>query len=534
MAQFFADDAERAWYQEANKRGLLSGDEKAWFDEAMRREGVGGQKETPVVPQQEPQQSSQQEQPKAAPKYDLDLEQSDMQDIPDISAPVNATAEAMSNIPKDAIDTGSELVGAMLHPIDTVTNVGKTALGYGQKGVRALTGSDERGSYENYADAMNKYISDRYGSLDNLLETYKKHPVGMASDIAALATGLGGMAKGGAKVAALTGAKGAGNALAKTGEVASKVGAAFDPLTPLSYAMKPITAPISSGAKSFYKTFMSPEALYQSALKPHKMPEKDMKRAIAAGLDEGITISDKGTEKAAGKVREYGKDMDAIINDPLLSSNTHVPSLDMAQRAAAEVYPMFGGQAAPTKDMKAISEVLNDFYNTHPDRMYLPDLQQMKQGTYQSLNKKAWSERQGAGPETEKALARAARDAIEQIGGPQVREINRKQGGLLELQPLLDDALRRSGNWERLRSMAGPTGLYGMLGHSIGGTPGAIIGGLLGAIASQPSVKSKTAILERNMEKAIGSKNGKATRKAISDTARARRATAWAGRDKED
>lgn len=121
---------------------------------------------------------------------------------------------AVKHIPESAGEFAKNMVQPILHPVDTIENIGNLGLGALQK-----SGIVSGSSHEKYADAVGQFIKDRYGNVENFKRTLARDPVGIASDISIVFSG-GGMAA--AKAPGMIG---------KIGEAARTVGAAIDPLT---------------------------------------------------------------------------------------------------------------------------------------------------------------------------------------------------------------------------------------------------------------------------------------------------------------
>lgn len=120
---------------------------------------------------------------------------------------------------------------AIANPIDTVTGLGKAALGAGINTVETITGNEDTfnnpfGS-EDVASGIGQFYVDRYGSLEGLRKTAYEDPVGLISDVASVLTGAGAAIKGGASLASLgVRASTAGGNAVKVGSTAAKIGKA--------------------------------------------------------------------------------------------------------------------------------------------------------------------------------------------------------------------------------------------------------------------------------------------------------------------
>lgn len=130
--------------------------------------------------------------------------------------------EAVSNVPKSAVEFAKNTVEPFIHPIETIQNVGDAGSGLAHKlGV----GIGERNEADiAKADAVGKFFADRYGGMENLKRTVATDPVGFLGDLSLVLTG------GGSAAARLPGVAG------RVGEVAGAVGRTVDPLNAVTAA----------------------------------------------------------------------------------------------------------------------------------------------------------------------------------------------------------------------------------------------------------------------------------------------------------
>lgn len=137
--------------------------------------------------------------------------------------PDETIKKSVSNIPSSAAGFAKDIVQPVLHPIETAENLGQLGKGVLQK-LGVVSGTDA----EKYADAVGKFLKDRYGSVDAVRKTLENDPVGLAADVSMVLSG------GGTATARLPGAAG------RVGRIAAEAGAALDPLRPVAAAAKPI------------------------------------------------------------------------------------------------------------------------------------------------------------------------------------------------------------------------------------------------------------------------------------------------------
>ncbi len=151
----------------------------------------------------------------------------------------------------NVVQSGANFVGnvgeALLHPINTIQNIGGMAVG----GIQELGGQTNENTQK--FDNLVSFFKNRYGSMDKLLHTAYTDPVGLAADISA-ASGIGGGLLGiGAKGAELSdlgtvakAATEAAPAVEATG-VAGKIGTLSNMLGNVSEYTNPLT-PLIKGA----------------------------------------------------------------------------------------------------------------------------------------------------------------------------------------------------------------------------------------------------------------------------------------------
>ena len=128
---------------------------------------------------------------------------------------------AIQNIPGSALELGKAAASAVMHPIDTSSNMVDVLKGYMQKG-RELSPPEYRGTAPAFdktkAEALNEMFRHRYGGMQNIAQTAEKDPVGMLADVSTVLTG------GGSLLGKVPGT------LGKIGEAAQVAGRTIEPL----------------------------------------------------------------------------------------------------------------------------------------------------------------------------------------------------------------------------------------------------------------------------------------------------------------
>jgi len=125
--------------------------------------------------------------------------------------PKDFLRETLGNVPRSAMELAEGLAQPFLHPIQTAQSLGEVGAG-----VLAKVGIGD--GDETAANAVGEFMAERYGGVDNLLNTIKTDPVGFMADASVLLTAGGGLA------ARLPGIAG------RVGQAAATAGRVVDPI----------------------------------------------------------------------------------------------------------------------------------------------------------------------------------------------------------------------------------------------------------------------------------------------------------------
>lgn len=445
---------------------------------------------------------------------------------------------AVSNLPSSAGRFAGDMVAAASHPMDTAKSLGGVLdsaenklvnFVSGRKDGEPLTGWQKfwglDGS-EDKANAVGQYFADRYGSVEGFKNSLATDPVGVLADMSTVFTGGAGAAKGIAKGAQLAGKAGLADGIGRAAELAGTAVSMTDPIALAGKGLGAVGRGVSAITPDAFK--VSPERLYQSALKPPvAMPMTDRNRLIETGLKERILPTQQGYDKAQGIISDLGEQVDSKINLAALGGATISPS-SIAQGVGTDMGRFFSNQVSPSSDLATMSNVIGDFTNFHSNPLTLPEAQSLKQGTYKVLKDKAYSgELQTASVETQKALARALKEQLEQ-NVPGIKELNARQGSLIELIDPLERSAGRTGNWDITGLSAGLGGGGGM-GYAVGGPTGAAIGAATGAVGRMPGTKARAAFALDSARNAMNSPTAKLMEQVFSEIRPPATAGAYAG-----
>lgn len=171
--------------------------------------------------------------------------------------------------------------------------------------------------------------------------------------------------------------------------------------------------------------------LMQSAAKPvmGDLRTGRAAQAIDTMLKEGINVTPGGVSKLRAKIYN--------LNDEISRAVQNSPETVDKVKVAEELRGLtdkFYKQVNPRSDVASIEKVWEEFL-THPllaGKQEIPVqlAQEMKQGTYRSLGKKAYGELKGAETEAQKALARGLKNEIAEVV-PGVSALNKSESDLL-------------------------------------------------------------------------------------------------------
>jgi hypothetical protein len=148
-----------------------------------------------------------------------------MQGVPEDQRASDQTASyigsTLANVPSSAAQFASDTIQPIIHPIETAENIGKIGKGVLQK-LGIMSGTDS----EQYANAVGKFLVDRYGSGAAIKKTLNEDPVGVLADVSTV------LSAGGTAAGRIPGVAG------KVAKVASETGRAIDPLNAVAGAAK--------------------------------------------------------------------------------------------------------------------------------------------------------------------------------------------------------------------------------------------------------------------------------------------------------
>ena len=322
-----------------------------------------------------------------------------------------------------------DIVAAVTSPIDTAKGLLGVAGGYASKaGVPGLS------DYAPYADAMNQMIVDRYGGVENLMDTIETDPVGVLMDFSGI-SGVGG------KLAKMSGFENAGDLITAAGN-------AVDPIN------QGINVAGSTIGAAIPRNF--PENVYASGAKlGTTLDPKDRSTYLRTAVEEGIMPNDAGLAKLARLQSELRTQIDNLIDQAsesgsAVDATVLFDSLNEMRKSINE-----GMSADKLGDLEQIAKVENklmqsiygeeaaDWGVTVPKPLTARQLQDIKYDVYQRGYRSSRQDKPPLREQAYQAIGRDARRNVEALSGPQVAPLNQRLGNLLEMQRPLERASNR-------------------------------------------------------------------------------------------
>lgn len=398
-------------------------------------------------------------------------------------------------------DTAKGVYNSLRHPVETVDNIATPIAGAVESGIEHITGkpfSDQ--SDINKGKAVAEFYKNRYGSVENILNTLYNDPVGFAADASAVASLVGGTFEKAGELSKIS-------QLTKAGEVTSKTGEILDPI---QSSMKVAGKVLPDRAVESVS-----KRLYQSALKPSGTPE-EASRIVQTGLRERIPVSEHGYNQVQNIIHDINKEVENQIkagtqSEKLGMALTAPPKLKSAaitgERSTlgegilidghsvaerlSEVRDFYRDTVAPHTYLEDLDKLESSFLNAHGKAIPIEQAQKLKQNTYQVL-RKAYGEMKSAQIEGQKALARGLKEEIVKQY-PEINNLNGRETALIELEDQLERFVKRNGNTQIVGI---GTPITAMAGAALSPSKKlGLIAGFAKAALDNPEIKSKLAIL---------------------------------------
>jgi hypothetical protein len=439
-----------------------------------------------------------------------------MREMENMKSPINAVTdekpaefsamEMVKNIPSSAWQYGKEMVQPFIHPIETgkaLGTLGSSAIDLASKGLfeslpegvqSGLTSADKwlasKGvplkseadirANTGAAEQVGGLIGSRYGTPERAAQTLMKDPVGLLGDVSALVTGGGALA---AKAPGLIG---------KIGSTTQKVGMGMEPTNLLKGVGK-------TGVGLLTPQGM-PVGMYESAAKfPTTMPAPQRRSMAETALKHKIAPTSAGIEKLDAMTNDFNTRIGSLIDEATASGQT-IPKSQVFKHLGKARESVGGVRLDAQKNLRQVNKVAKEFdiqlKRLGKTALTPRDLQDLKTDTYKKINFDAKKLKSKMGTEeARKAIAKGAKESIE-VAVPDVQDLNRQLGELLELRDPLERAAGRIENRDII-GLGVP--MKATAGGVAAGTPGAVAG-LVSSILDTPKVKASLAIQLKQLQ----------------------------------
>lgn len=354
--------------------------------------------------------------------------------------------EMVRNIPGSTVQLADDVTYPFRHPIETAKAMGNLAEGVLDKVNPDILGGDDKSAY---IDAVSQYFMDRYGSVENALQSLESDPAGVLSDV-------GGLISGGATTAAKVTGKGA--------KLANMLQYA-DPVVAAGRGLK-------AGPGRLLAKAVDPNDLYTEVMKFNTTDSiDDARKWSQTALDEHVTKSADLTGKFSDKIdlltEELTKAIDAADPHDAAPVERVLRGLDDLEAEKT------GFKIESAKDREIIEKFREEFLAEHGDKQYVTarELQNFKTDLYDKVYKKR---KRGKGLNTRedvyKHVGRQTKEAIEEVV-PEVERLNSQLGELLDARDPLMQKWRRIDNRNKISLYQI---LAGLGGAGAGGASGSI------------------------------------------------------------
>lgn len=369
-----------------------------------------------------------------------------------------------------------DIIQAVTNPRETVTGLLRVGGGYASKaGIPGLS------EFAPYADAMNQMILDRYGGVENAMNTIETDPVGFLMDFSGV-MGAGG------KLAKMSGFDNAGDLIT----------AAANAVDPVNQGVNLMGATAGIGIPR-----AAPESLYGGGAKPGTTMSPQQRRQFnRTAVEQGIMPNDAGLARFGAQMADLRTQIDGLIDQATekggtVDASVLFDSLD-EMRAAVES----GGSVDKVGDLAQIEKVekklAQSIYGkkaadggvTLPKPLTARQLQNIKIDAYDRGYRASRRDKPPLREQAYQAIGRAARENIENLAGPRVAPLNRQLGNLLEMRTPLERAANRI-DQRYLFSL--PQAIGASPGLAVGDPVSALLGTAFGGLIS-PEMQARMGI----------------------------------------
>lgn len=314
---------------------------------------------------------------------------------------------AALNTPASAGRFIKDVTAVVRHPIQTAKGIKGLSFGL----VELLIPGEQKD--EAAVKAMGGFLKDRYGSVEDALDTLEEDPVGFLSDVSILFTGGGLLAT---KVGKLS----------SVGKNIQTIGNAIDPVSGVGAALNKLVTtktPINS--------------LVKTALDlPKKKGLVRIDDLANQFLAKGLNVTRKSLKRIDDDIAKVKGQIDNIIDSKTkdgvrLRTAEIVDSLDELIDNAAK-------EGLDIRDFRIIDRLRNDFVELHGKTVSPKKLQDIKVGFNKGFKSDLTSRFGEVKGKVRDKLRVAAKTQLEELH-PELKALNADQGVMIELRKAIEE-----------------------------------------------------------------------------------------------
>lgn len=356
--------------------------------------------------------------------------------------------ETITNLPGSTAQLFKDTWGAITSPVETAGNMELAFRGLMQK-VHPDAMTKEAVPA---ADAVGQFYKNRYGSVNNILDTFKTDPAGVLSDVSMVG-------------------------------IAPKL-SKFTKLDPVDYLVTKATDNIT----------LSPEKLYQKAAKfSTTLNPADLDRKLKTVTREQLMPTSAGNQKLSNILTHLKGNLTQIL-DAATESGAKIPIQAVISVTDTARKQFEGFKHNSGVNIEKFDAVVENFKAEHGNKQFVTptEMQDFKKSVQDSI---AWdAKRTKDSPlpveEAEKALARGAKESLETVD-PKVAPLNKRMSDLMDVK----DDLSRSATRIENRNLLGLSPILGgIIGTAVDPMTG-LLSAAMTRLMDAPTVNAKMALL---------------------------------------
>jgi hypothetical protein len=314
---------------------------------------------------------------------------------------------AVLNTPASAVRFVKDVTAVVRHPIQTAKGIKGLSFGL----VELLIPGEQKD--EASVRAMGGFLKDRYGSVENALETLEEDPVGFLSDISILFTGGGLLAS---KVGKLSSV---GKNIQTFGNVIDPIGGTGRALNKMVTSRTPVNS------------------LVKTALDlPKKKGIVRIDELANEFLNKGLNVSRRSLKRLDNDISKVKGQIDNIVDSKTkdgirLRTAEIVDSLDELIDNAAK-------EGLDIRDFRTIDRLRNDFVELHGKTVSPKKLQDIKVGFNKGFKSDLTTRFGEVRGKVRDKLRIAAKTQLEELH-PELKALNADQGVMIELSKAIEE-----------------------------------------------------------------------------------------------